>query len=125
MKYDLPKIYFIRPCGQDGPIKIGCSVSPEKRLKAMLVWSPLKLEIVHTMPGDLELEREIHDRLLRSHSHGEWFHATPEILQLIADLLSGTSIGDAIDLDSPAGSIRFKRYRKAYQEPIGIYPRPQ
>lgn len=33
-------IYFLRPIGWDGPVKIGCSNYPMLRLNALMAWSP-------------------------------------------------------------------------------------
>lgn len=33
-------VYFIKPIGMDGPIKIGCSDKPARRLITLAAWSP-------------------------------------------------------------------------------------
>src|SRR3546814_12747101 len=41
----MKRVYFIRPIGQAGPVKIGCSVGPNKRRPELETWSPVPLEI--------------------------------------------------------------------------------
>lgn len=54
-------IYFIRPVGQRGPIKIGCSYLPLDRLRGLCQWSPLPLEVVATCDGQHHgVERRLH-----------------------------------------------------------------
>lgn len=104
-------VYFIKPVGMPGPIKIGCSFMPEKRLADIAAWSPWPLEIVVTIPGDATLERNIHECLAHHHSHKEWFHAHPDILRLTERLRAGSSIADALDLSDRRGNILSPLYR--------------
>jgi hypothetical protein len=104
------EIYFIKPIGMDGPIKIGCSHWPQSRLAEFEIWSPFKLEIITAFDGNCALERKIHRRFARYHSHGEWFHANPELIAMIEKLRVGTSIYEAIDLENVTGAIRPKKY---------------
>lgn len=104
-------IYFIKPVGMPGPIKIGCSIIPAKRLMELSVWSPFELELVATALGGLDLERNIHDCFADAHSHREWFHPVPRLLKAIEQIKAGVGIADAIDLDAREGSIRAKARR--------------
>lgn len=47
-------VYFLRPAGQDGPVKIGCSTAPQSRLEQYMSWAPFPLEIVATVPGGFD-----------------------------------------------------------------------
>lgn len=76
-------VYFLRPVGAEGPIKIGCSHDPVKRLQKYMSWSPVGLEIAATIAGGVQLEWRFHALLRRSHSHQEWFHPTPEVLAVM------------------------------------------
>lgn len=76
-------IYFLRPVGMDGPVKIGCSTFPESRFADMMRWSPLPLELVATVQGSFPIEAAIHAFLAGAHSHGEWFHPTVEVLRVV------------------------------------------
>ncbi|SOC45733.1 T5orf172 domain-containing protein [Rhizobium subbaraonis] len=99
-------IYFMRPVGMVGPIKIGCSASVGERLESLAVWSPFKLEILYTEPGGYKLEQKIHQAFADYHSHREWFHPGERLLASIGRLLNGEKIEAAIDLTVPRGSIR-------------------
>jgi hypothetical protein len=106
-------VYFIKPVGMRGPIKIGFSASPLNRLEAITVWSPFPLEVVVTIPGARKLGWAIHRCLASAHSHHEWFHATDGVVSLVEKLKAGVPIEQAIDLSKPEGSIR-KPARRSY-----------
>jgi hypothetical protein len=93
-------VYFIKPVGMDGPIKIGWSKLPARRLLSLSVWSPFKLELLHVIPGSFALEQTIHRCLWRSHSHNEWFQSTDEVRAFVEKLLNGLPVEEAIDLSS-------------------------
>ena len=107
-------VYFIRPIGMDGPIKIGCSGSPEARLLTLSTWSPFPLEIVAKVEGGLFLERNIHECFSDLHSHREWFRAEPRLLEAIEALRAGKGIADAIDLTARVGKLRDPRRGKRH-----------
>ena len=88
-------VYFIRPIGMDGPVKIGTSCSPDTRLKTLATWSPFALEIVAKIRGAERLEMQFHALLQDSHERREWFTATPEVKAVIDAVIDGT-----FDLDS-------------------------
>jgi hypothetical protein len=103
------KVYFIRPIGMPGsPVKIGCSDFPENRLVALSSWSPYRLEVVATVPGDRSLERRLHGIFAAQHSHREWFLSSPELESLLARLVAGESIEAVIDLSAPVAPFRPK-----------------
>lgn len=81
----MKKIYFMAPVG-GGPIKIGCSDLPPRRLEELQFWSPYRLEILASAPGDTKDERRIHTHFVEAWSHREWFNATPEIYALINEI---------------------------------------
>lgn len=85
-----PFVYFLRPFGAEGPIKIGCSGLPERRLVDLAHWSPVPLELVARLPGDEELERRFHAAFLAYRSHCEWFHASEALTAVIAEIVAGT-----------------------------------
>lgn len=82
-------IYFLRPVGQPGPIKIGCSINPAGRLATVLIWSPIKLEIAAMIVGGHDFERMLHDRFARQRLHGEWFEACPALTELVSNIAKG------------------------------------
>lgn len=73
-------VYFIR-CGQH--IKIGKSNSPWKRFDGLQTSNPGELEMLAIMPGDIEVEAELHSKFNNLLTRGEWFTATPELLRFI------------------------------------------
>lgn len=85
-------IYFARPVGADGPIKIGMSSRPSTRAVNLASWCWLDIEVVAAIKGDHRLEAALHkhfrDHLLRR----EWFKPAPELLELINDIQSGKGI---------------------------------
>lgn len=83
-------IYFIRPIGMDGPIKIGRSCSPDRRRKTLEIWSPFPLEIIAEIEGPFDLERRFHAKFEHLHQHSEWFKADPELLETVAAIAAGT-----------------------------------
>lgn len=113
-------IYFVRPVGAVGPVKIGISARPQERVIELLEWSPVDLEIAHLLPGNYKLERDIHDALANDHIRREWFKATPRVCNLVEGLRAGRDIAQLIDLSLKEGSIypdqstrRARRSRKA------------
>jgi hypothetical protein len=104
-------IYFIRPVGEAGPVKIGCSTRPLSRLDQLMTWSPIPLEIAATCPGDYKLEARIHNALADCHSHREWFLSDGRISMAIRLLNAGKPIDQALDLDDVRGNVRAKFYR--------------
>lgn len=66
-------IYFIRPVGEMGPVKIGCSKNPEKRLQQLSCIERRKLEILATVPGNMDDERRIQSTFWHDHLYNEWF----------------------------------------------------
>lgn len=76
-------VYFIRPVGLDGPIKIGCSTYPMSRLNALMTWSPFPLEILAMAPGGHSDERRLHQRFSADRLRSEWFRTTRELIDLI------------------------------------------
>lgn len=84
------RVYFIRPIGMNGPVKIGCSYRPEQRSNALDTWSPFPLEIVAEIGGDFAIERRFHALFKGSHQRREWFNWTPEMESVIEQINAGT-----------------------------------
>jgi hypothetical protein len=83
-------VYFLRPVGQPGPIKIGCTRFVAARLKTYATWSPVPLEVAATIPGDQKLERQFHTLLAAHHSHHEWFKPHDDVLAVVEQVRCGT-----------------------------------
>lgn len=82
--------YFIG--GEEGPIKIGYAENLEKRFKAIQSCSPVVLSVLAWTGGGIFAEMEYHERFASSRLHGEWFERTPELIQEIERLQSGSEI---------------------------------
>lgn len=80
----------------DGPIKIGCSYLPARRLIALSHWSPFDLEIIAVAPGDFATERALHDHFKADLTRREWFRSSPELLACIRALSAGASLETAL-----------------------------
>lgn len=104
---DDPKhVYFVRPVGMDGPIKIGCSTNPAARLSVLAAWSPFPLEIIGSVLGGFGEENRLHRRFSDLHTRREWFMSSPLLRETIERILSGVSIKDACKEIAPKKSIR-------------------
>lgn len=99
-------IYFIKPIGLDGPVKIGCSKQPEDRLLTLGVWSPLPLELIGVVPGTFNDEQFLHQCFSGNHSHREWFHSTPILQNTIKTILNTGSVRSVRGHLIPQGKIR-------------------
>lgn len=101
-------VYFIRPIGMKGPVKIGCSYSPEDRMGTLMTWSPFPLEVAASLPGDGRLERRVHGKFAHLHSHREWFREGDDLTAFVAAVASGVPIEDLIDFSIPPHDLRKK-----------------
>lgn len=104
-------VYFIKPVGLPGPIKIGCSQKPKQRLETLASWSPYHLEILAVIDGDLSLEHNIHCCFADCHSHHEWFNPAPRLIEAIEKIAKGVPVAEAIDLSKRVGVIRLRGKR--------------
>lgn len=96
-KAHLRYVYFMRPIGGDGRIKIGCSYKPAARLLALSVWTAYPLEFVGVAKGSFDAEHLLHDYFHADRLHGEWFRSSPELLAVIKMMGLGASASDALD----------------------------
>jgi hypothetical protein len=106
MKY----LYFLKPIGMDGPIKIGCAKVPEVRMRTFAVWSPFPLELIGKVPGIGTDERFLHRCFADSHTHFEWFLYTPELARAIAQILEAGTVDVVRDRLIPLRDIRKFRH---------------
>jgi hypothetical protein len=83
-------VYFLRPVGGEGPIKIGMTRSPQKRLIDYMRWSPVPLELVAKIQASQKMERQFHALFLHLHSHHEWFHAGPDLTAAMDAINAGS-----------------------------------
>lgn len=99
-------VYFIQ-AGQRGPIKIGKANDVEKRLAALQVGNPVRLEII----GVIECERahrkeaELHRKFSGSRLDGEWFQRSYELENLISSTARPYLSGSRLDVSAAAAAL--------------------
>lgn len=104
-------VYFLKPIGLDGPIKIGHSMNPKSRLETLAIWSPWPLEIIGSVPGRIQDEQYLHRCFLDCHSHYEWFRSTPLLRHTIATIIAAGRVDPAQLSLTEKGSVRKKTRR--------------
>lgn len=83
----IERVYFIGDELRVGRmVKIGYSISPEARLRALQTSSPERLKIFATVPGGRALEGKYHSRWKPRRRAGEWFVLGDCIIDEIARL---------------------------------------
>lgn len=82
-------VYFMKPVGMAGPIKVGCSHSPTQRQSDLETWSPFALEIIATIDGDHSLERKFHAYFIETHQRREWFSWSQKMADTIVAINAG------------------------------------
>lgn len=73
-------VYFARAGDR---IKIGWSRQVASRLAHLQTGNATPIELLGVLPGARSKERELHDRFADARVAGEWFEATPELLDFI------------------------------------------
>ncbi len=102
-------VYFIKPIGMDGPIKIGCSSDPETRLATLATWSPFPLEVWGKVVGSFKDENFLHHKFSHLHSHREWFRSSPDLRLTIQCIVGGMSIKEACEPFKTGAPIRSRK----------------
>lgn len=105
-------IYFLRPIGQRGPIKIGSSEVPVRRLQSYQIWSPVELELAAVLPAHHNTENFLHRHFLASWTHGEWFNWSPEIQGLIDHINDTDSLPEWVT--PPTCPSEYRAFLEAY-----------
>jgi Meiotically Up-regulated Gene 113 (MUG113) protein len=78
-------VYFIQVVGY-GPVKIGYSNDPLRRLQGMQMNCPFKLQILFAIPGGEQLERQLLAEFHAYNIHGEWFWPVEALMKRIREL---------------------------------------
>lgn len=104
-------VYVIRAQGDD-PIKIGRAIDVRKRVAGLQTGNPRPLELLYVLPGDSELEWQLHYRLRHCLMLGEWFAGDeiPAFLEFTADLADWLVAGQR---DS-GEFLNFRRFRDGW-----------
>ena len=85
-----PVVYAIR-C-KDGAIKIGHTTDYAMRRRSFDTRPGATLAL---MPGTVEDEQEIHERLIAHRAHGqEYYHETPEVVAVVNEMRRAFGMGD-------------------------------
>jgi hypothetical protein len=75
-------VYFIRD-EKTGNIKIGQSINPDQRRKAIETEFGCKMTILATIAQIVPVEALLHNKFSHLHVRGEWFRPDPELLEMI------------------------------------------
>lgn len=79
------QVYFI--CNPTtSRIKIGISIQPKARLRALETSCGERLELLAVIDGGREMEKDLHRRFAVSRGVGEWFDPHPDLLSYIGSL---------------------------------------
>jgi hypothetical protein len=78
-------VYFARPVGMRGPIKIGCSADARRRVQA-LRYRGRRCVLLATLHGAFQLEGLLHLQFGRYRLHGEWFAAGKRLVEFVRPL---------------------------------------
>lgn len=85
MRAPIAYVYFIQ-AKHGGPVKIGVSTSPSRRLASLQTAHAYELVIRRMVPCTVGLELELHARFADLRLRGEWFTARADLLDYIASL---------------------------------------
>lgn len=88
------RLYFIQ-CGEGGPIKIGISSDPVRRMSGMQVACPYPLALLHDCGPLLDArayEQRLHARYAPYRLSGEWFLPTDSLLGFIRQIVAVDAI---------------------------------
>ena len=112
-------VYFIKPVGERGPIKIGCSIMPNGRKVMFQAFSPVFLEVAAETLGTHGHERRLHRYFQAYRRHGEWFEYTGQLRELIQAMKNGTKIDAALLLlPGEAEDYAPRRFAADYQAAV-------
>lgn len=82
-------IYFIQ-AGENGPIKIGSSDDPERRMVDLQTANPYELKLLWVHKDENWSEEEIHKEFNHEKIRGEWYHPCGSIFEFIKNEMSNS-----------------------------------
>lgn len=68
-------------------LKIGFTTNLEQRVKQLQTGSSTELKVVCVKHGDVALEQQLHSSLAKYKVQGEWFEKSPEVLEVLTNLV--------------------------------------
>ena len=74
-------VYLIE--AENGRVKIGRTVFPERRWRTLFNQCPIKTRLIAVMDGDMAFERELHRKFAPFRVWGEWFSPCGEFAEFI------------------------------------------
>jgi len=77
-------VYFVF-ASHHGPVKIGFSIDPMRRLAEIQRDWPEGLRLVGVVPGGFSEEQRLHKRFSHLRLHGEWFRPDDELTTFIRE----------------------------------------
>lgn len=82
------RVYFAGDLDQ-GYVKVGFSCKVEWRMAGIQTGCPFKVKLFGVIQAPQRVERALHRYLQPWRSQGEWFHASPEVKEVVALAASG------------------------------------
>lgn len=79
-----PYVYFVW-FTSSGPVKIGCSTDPSRRLKELQRGTRFTLRMSGVVPGGYDLERDLHRHFSHLRVIGEWFQPSVELTAFLRE----------------------------------------
>lgn len=73
-------VYFVR-C--HAFVRVGVTGSLRSRILSHVAASPFPVRLIGYGPGDVACEAAIHDRILDTHHHSEWFFVSDTLLEIV------------------------------------------
>lgn len=81
-------VYFVN-APAIGCLKIGTARDVNVRLSELRTSSPTELELVGSVKGDREMEKQLHSRFKHLRKHREWFDYCDELRIHVEELIKG------------------------------------
>lgn len=86
-------VYFVQ-AADGGPIKIGWTENPERRVEQLQASTHQELRLLDYILGDRRVERALHDLLADYRVRGEWFDDCLVVRDAINDTMRGAEVRD-------------------------------
>lgn len=109
-------VYLIQ-AGENGPVKIGATTDPRKRLIGLQVGHYEVLRILAIIPDSVAREAQLHEWFKADHIRGEWFRFSDAIqtFAALAILYNQTTPLPPLQIPEPAPSQERYTSKKAFE----------